>query len=734
MPSLGSPGGQQPVLQQPPAQQPQAAPSDILGHAAIGKALSHFANALEGKKTVYQPQADGTIQETQVPRKAGGFFRDIITGAMYGLAAAGQPSPAGSGGALGLGRGFAGAQQQAQGQDSQARNRALQNAQLQKQSEDASTKKANDDQLAQAAIAKSTVSSLAIGHNVGLHNDDDLAGHNASVDVIKKQALANGGALAQVDGNGEPGNGPALMAKFNQDPTIMQGPEGFHRIPSISYDTSGLEHKDGQWVDPKTGKAPDWNERATVSLIDLPNSAWGKTINVSKKDANAVAGRQVASGKDDDQVQTTFGSLFGLGLKNLDKMNADRQELYRTPKTENEAKGWQAEVKDIRDRMNSDDPKVRDSVTQDEKNKEAVKGPMMDAYKFKTQAPTATSIKLETEALEKKAAANAADPTKPALTPDERATLIQRQKSDPAATKGVPADIIAAIGARPVPAQFANGEDDPAYKAALKLWGKSSVNTKTAMQAASGLARYQMLGQIRDYNITNTTDQPIQTPSGVIQPGEMGRVTANDAAKMPPGAILNTQDGTKIMAKGAAIRDIQYNIDSLKQSLPAIDDLSASQKMKVLTALRDPNSSSLSNLLSAEAKEFSDPKVQKAVNDLAYMKENVMLMRSIQGIGGSGSDQMREALFSLVPNAASVGVKGYGPMQLSRLQGTLNQLKTGVPTVGGQNLNAAGAKPAAAGGAPAASPPLNLLKEGTHTTFGNGQTWTLQGGKPVQVQ
>jgi hypothetical protein len=26
------------------------------------------------------------------------------------------------------------------------------------------------------------------------------------------------------------------------------------------------------------------------------------------------------------------------------------------------------------------------------------------------------------------------------------------------------------------------------------------------------------------------------------------------------------------------------------------------------------------------------------------------------------------------------------------------------------------------------------LKEGIHTTFGNGQTWTLQNGNPVQVQ
>jgi len=32
------------------------------------------------------------------------------------------------------------------------------------------------------------------------------------------------------------------------------------------------------------------------------------------------------------------------------------------------------------------------------------------------------------------------------------------------------------------------------------------------------------------------------------------------------------------------------------------------------------------------------------------------------------------------------------------------------------------------------APPANLLKEGIHTTFKNGQTWTLQNGKAVQVQ
>jgi hypothetical protein len=49
-----------------------------------------------------------------------------------------------------------------------------------------------------------------------------------------------------------------------------------------------------------------------------------------------------------------------------------------------------------------------------------------------------------------------------------------------------------------------------------------------------------------------------------------------------------------------------------------------------------------------------------------------------------------------------------------------------------QGLTSEGKQPVQA--APAQAPPVNLLKEGVHTTFKNGQTWTLQGGKPVQIQ
>jgi hypothetical protein len=49
-----------------------------------------------------------------------------------------------------------------------------------------------------------------------------------------------------------------------------------------------------------------------------------------------------------------------------------------------------------------------------------------------------------------------------------------------------------------------------------------------------------------------------------------------------------------------------------------------------------------------------------------------------------------------------------------------------------QGLTSGGKQPAQ--GQPAQAPPIGLLKEGVHTTFKNGQTWSLQGGKPVQIQ
>lgn len=707
-----------------PSGPPQPAPSK---HEVLGKIVSHIRNAVEGKQTAYVPDRspDGTltgqVKEVQVPRKPGGIFRDIISGMLAGQAAAATANVAHPSGAAGLGLGFMGAQQNAQVIDSREKNRAVERATAQKntQADDQARKDAQTQ--AQAATAQGTMSSLDFGHHIGLHSDKDVDSYNNSVQVVKKAALDNGGALAQIEHNAEPGNGPALMEAFNKDPqSVMQAPDGFHRIPSITYDTTGLQHKDGKWVNSDGSPLDDdeWNKRATVSLIDMPNTAWGKKVTLTKKSANDVAGRTIAQGNPTDSVSTDFGSLFGLGLKNLSDMNSARAELNRPPKNEAEAKGWQARVEELR-KKNVDD------LTDDDKKFLQAKGPMVDAYKFKTQAPTGAQIKLQTEQMEQKLS----DGT---ISDADRATLIQRQREK--AVKGVPDDIIAAIGPKPVPAQFKMGEKDPQYLAQSKAWGKASLDKKQALQAASGLARYQMMGDIRDYNVTNTSDQPIDLGGGrILQPGEMGRATANQVRNAPPQLVLNTQDGTKVMAKGAAIRDIQYNVDNTKTALNNIDKLDRATRLKIAYALRAPDpESALKNVFTGEAINSLPKEGQDLVIALQSMAENVMLARSVQGIGGAGSDMMRQKLMDLVPTE-TLPSKEFAIKKMDTFQRTLDQLKTGVPTTGGKTNEPVNpnAKPAPKAPVFDASKLTNPVQNGSTKLGWDGKQWVdWNTGKP----
>jgi len=700
-----------PLARQVPPASPAQGPPQDLHSTLVGKVFKHVKNALEGTQTQYVPDTTpdgaptGQVRPVQVPRKPGGIFRDILGGMLTGMAAGASPDH--PSGAAGLGLGYVAAQNRVQQQDSQQRQRAQQQVAAQKAVGDqaAQTKQQND--LAAGAVAQQTMNVLHLGHNIGLHDDQEIDQHNNSMDVVKNEALKAGGQLAQVDENGKPGNGPALMAAFNKDPKLMQGPDGFHRIPFVSYDTNGLEHKDGQWKE-KDGSAPDWNKRASVSLVDLPNAAWNKQVVIPRKSANDVAGREISPGKPTDSVSSTFGGLFSLGLKNIGQMNAEREERERGPADEKEAESWVA----------AGDTADKDSTNFDQIQKRATKGQAFLDAKAGTnlagKAPTATGQKILKQNLEK-----ALDDG--SIKDPDRATLAQMEKDE--AVKGVPGDIIAAIGDKPVPAEYPLGRKDPQYKADAKLWGDASLNKKTALSASQGLARYQMLGRIRAYNVVDT------------ESGQMTEMNANqlaDASEKTPGKfVLATQDGTKTMGKQAAVKDIQYNLDNTKAKIDALDDMDAATRAKLAVALRDTDPhSALTAFIQSGAGQTLNDKQQDAVIALNSMAENIMLLRAVQGIGGAGSDMMRNALINLVPSGKTPS-KGYAQKQLSTVQRTLDQLKTGIPTVGRQST--APVQPANVA-KPDAAPPTNLLKEGIHTKFGNGQTWTLQNGKPVQVQ
>lgn len=283
--------------QQTTAVQTQPSPDQQVQahHSALGATVRHIFDSLEGRQTVYQPQADGTVSPVSVQRKPGAFFRDLVGGVMAGMATSSAPTEHPSG-AAGLGRGFLGAQDYLQNQQ-QGRKAAAQ--------ETATAQKAlNDRQLAAASAAHDTVSSLDLGHNLNFHNPNELNQYNASVNAVKDQAMKVGGQLVNLPNgveNGKVGNGPALMAAINQDPSLMQAPEGYHRVPFIIHDPGELEHDGANWQ----GKA-DWNGQATVYLVDIPNESWGKPVSLPNKTWNAAAGRQLTKGDPNANATSTF--------------------------------------------------------------------------------------------------------------------------------------------------------------------------------------------------------------------------------------------------------------------------------------------------------------------------------------------------------------------------------------------------------------------------------------------
>jgi len=121
------------------------------------------------------------------PRKPGGFFRDILLGAIAGGAAASEPVPAGSGRLVGLMKGAqAGLQVGPQQQ-------VLRQSAAQEKSKE--IQQMNARQLAAATVAHDTVSSFDLGHNLNFHNPVELSKYNSSVNTIKDQAIKAGGQV-----------------------------------------------------------------------------------------------------------------------------------------------------------------------------------------------------------------------------------------------------------------------------------------------------------------------------------------------------------------------------------------------------------------------------------------------------------------------------------------------------------------------------------------------------------
>jgi hypothetical protein len=116
--------------------------------------------------------------------------------------------------------------------------------------------------------------------------------------------------------------------------------------------------------------------------------------------------------------------------------------------------------------------------------------------------------------------------------------------------------------------------------------------------------------------------------------------------------------------------------------------------------------------------DAGDPDVQRLFTKLGLSTTGLMQVH----VGARGSAQMLEHFEDLAK------AKGMSPQAFKAAIDTENsyvKMKAMLPNTGKSQTQAT---------APVQAPPVTALKEGVHTTFKNGQTWTLQNGKAVQIQ
>jgi hypothetical protein len=299
-----------------PARQP--APDPVKAHhESLGKA----ASALFGYQTEYVKDPSGKLVPVSRPQAPGELFRHLLAGAILGGAAGkGLNSPLA--GALAGGKAGLEADQQA---DQQRYARAQQGvidqrAQHTEEREDESqrmqkSRDADEAMKNKAMVETWNAHNLIARMDLNLRKADYIDKYNDRNQAVMDLAYEAEGHNAPIDGNGEEGNGKALMEAYSRNQTLLkahqpglpgwQVPEGFHRVKVVMHDMTGLTLDDEVgWMNAKTKKPVDLEERATTTLILVPNKAGPLQVPGSKiKKAAPRLGEMV----DDD---TTYSIPF----------------------------------------------------------------------------------------------------------------------------------------------------------------------------------------------------------------------------------------------------------------------------------------------------------------------------------------------------------------------------------------------------------------------------------------
>jgi len=750
----------------PQAQPPQGATPDQ-NHSLIGRVVRHFASALEGKQINYQPDpTTGEVQEVVTPRRPGGVFRDIVLGALAG-GAAGATAPNRQSALGGAALGGATVAQQQQAQQQRQQQLALEKAQRLKNLADAKAQQKKADDIQAQTTALGNISVLTHDHMANLHDPKQVDSYNNSSQIVlsalKDKAGARPAQILGPDGtdlNAKPDNGGDLLAMFQKNPeSVMKAPDGWHRSVITTVDTKGLTQKNGQWVD-EAGKPVDLADRTTFHLLDIPASKWGQSLTLTKGSINDVAGAKIMPGNETDTGTTTVGQMMALRLKSIQDLNKDIADTYPSL-DENKYASLKAQAQGILsdpDSTQSQKDKAQKQLTYadnwfkahgdvklaDKDKPDSSPFPVLkegDAAGFLVQAQQALK-NAKTPEEQKQAqqqiqyaqqsirtlqqtAANLAAAKKGA----EVATELKAVDGAAVGPKDLPQELNARFNALPdgvrgqlagtrtrdIAALFAMADGDV---------GKNSFPARV-YKGSNQLAQSDAVGLVKQINpnwdeklynskqrlVNNYTDS--KKEGGQIETFNNFLNHAADAS-----------DVVRLWDKQRAATGVPWVNTPLNELR---DKLKGDSLLSRYEAALEPVRKEYMSFLNANRAEHTeDLEVMKRVLDPSRTPaQNEVDLKQLSKTAVLRLDSLNENWKTVTGGNYPNLVTPKGKVAAAKLG-----LGDAIASYGsGGSLSAASTRQT-----PQAAPPVNLLKEGTHTKFQNGQTWTLQNGQPVQVQ
>ena len=226
--------------------------------------------------------------------------------------------------------------------------------------------------------------------------------------------------------------------------------------------------------------------------------------------------------------------------------------------------------------------------------------------------------------------------------------------------------VAAQIGKPPDPAKYPQGEDDPGYKGAMKLWGieAEKISTRMAQSGAAARGAAYQLNRVGNY---------------ITPDGELVTATGGEAIK---NGYVGAAPGFQAMSKQAQFGEIKSASGKLRDSITALqadDAFSAPQVIQMLRAMQSPDQGSLSASINNLMASGLNDRQQDYVIWLGQMAERILSIRSIAGMG-QGAEDLRRAIQATIPNVAS-GSKEFALKRLDAVDNQISQLYRGIPSV-----------------------------------------------------